>query len=197
MDRDKEYHLNQQARMDIKWWYDFIPQFDGTAVMWLIDVEEMDSEMAVDACMRGTGGISPKNYFHAPFPNCFAEQGLKITHLELWSVIVAVKVWSEQFKGKYIKIKTDNEAVATIINTGRSYDLYLQKQLRELCWCMVKAQCRIKAIHLAGKLNRVPDLLSRWGEGLQPRKDFWERNKIMKLKETVIPEKVFQFSNRW
>ena len=48
----------------------------------------MDSELAVDACMDGAGGISQTHYFHVKFPQKFKEQELKITHLELWAVIV-------------------------------------------------------------------------------------------------------------
>ena len=46
MDRGKEYLLNQQARKDIMWWYLFLPQFKGTAVLWMIDVYDPDTKMA-------------------------------------------------------------------------------------------------------------------------------------------------------
>ena len=76
----------------------------------------------MDACMVGAGGFCEAlgQYFRLRFPNSFAQQDLKITHLELWAVIVGVKLWYKQMFGKVIRVHTDNEAVAIIINTGRS-----------------------------------------------------------------------------
>ena len=92
MNRTFRYKLDQQARKDIQWWYEFLPDFDGECIMWLLEKSEVDSELAVDACMEGAGGITQMHYFHVKFPQKFKEQDLKITHLELWVVIVAVKV---------------------------------------------------------------------------------------------------------
>ena len=63
--------------------------------------------------------------------------------------------------GKVLKVRSDNEAVATIINSGHSQDSYLQKQLHELVWWLAKFHFKIKSVHLSGNLNRLPDLLSR------------------------------------
>ena len=46
------YRLTDQARKDIQWWYEFIPDFQGSSIMWLLDVFEVDSELAVDACLK-------------------------------------------------------------------------------------------------------------------------------------------------
>ena len=76
--------------------------------------------------------------------------------------------------GKIIRVRTDNEAVAHIVNTGRSKDLLLQKVLRELTWWLARYNFGIKAVHLSGKLNRMPDILSRWHEGQMIRDQFYQ-----------------------
>ena len=101
--------------------------------------------------------ISPKNILQGkPEP--------KIVHLEMWAIIVAVRIWGSELAGKIIRIKTDNEAVAHIINTGRSRDNYLQTQLRELVWWLSKYQFRIIGVFIPGKTNKLPDILSRWSD---------------------------------
>ena len=107
-----------------------LPQFSGKCVMWLLDISEIDSELAVDACLKGAGGMAGNHYFHTGFPHEFHRQGLRIPHLEMWVIIIAVKLWSSKYRGKIIKVCTDNEAVAVIVNNGRSNDPYLQSQLR-------------------------------------------------------------------
>ena len=118
MNRCKYYTLSECVRSDIWWWYLFLPNFGGTSVMWLTDSVELDSEMAVDACLIGAGGVSKKEYFRVAFPVHPRESHIKITHLELWAVIVGIRVWGNRLTGKIFHIKSDNEAVATIINTG-------------------------------------------------------------------------------
>ena len=68
-------------------------------------------------------------------------------------------------------VHVDNEAVAMVINTGASRDTELQKALREIALIAAKHQFVIKARHISGISNRIPDWLSRWQEP-QARKAF-------------------------
>ena len=164
MSRGKFYYVNNELRKDIKWWYTFLPGYTGTSILWLLDCVEVDSEMVMDACMQQAGAISDKEIFSVKFPNR-VKKGAHITHLELWAVILSIKCWGDHFRGKILRIKTDNEAVAQIINTGRSQDLKLQELLRELLWWLTVFQCKVKGAHLPGKINKMSDMLSRWHEG--------------------------------
>lgn len=53
-------------------------------------------------------------------------------------------------------------AVVAIINEGRSRDCFLQSCLRELCFVAVTAEFEVRAVHIPGRQNVLPDLLSRW-----------------------------------
>ena len=196
MCRGKYYKINQELRKDIKWWYLFLPGFNGTCIMWLLDVAEVDSEFAVDACMVGSGGISAQEYFRTEFPREFRNQEHKITHLELWSVIIAVRIWGSQMTGKIIRVRSDNEAVACIINTGHSQDLLLQKMLRELTWWLSIYQFKIKSVHLSGALNRLPDILSHWHEGPGVRNEFYRRGGD-KMSRKIVHKDFFKYTHDW
>ena len=132
MKRDTQYVLTPEVRKDIMWWYLMVPKFDGTAIMWLIDEETIDQEMATDSCLIGAGGVHGQEYYRVQFRAHLQERGYQIAHWELLAIILDVRLWGEQLMGKFIRMYTDNEAVSIIINTGRSRDLKLQKQLREL-----------------------------------------------------------------
>ena len=141
--------------------------------------------------------MSGDMFFTTPFPNRFTDIKLKITHLELWAVIIAVRLWGPHLKGKIIKVRTDNEVVSVIVNTGGSTDEYLQQQLRELTWWLTQYQFKIKTVYLPGKLNRLPDLLSRWGEGTHIHREFWEKTKDRNMKHMPVNKRWFEFSCRW
>ena len=68
MKRGKLYNLSAEARRDIKWWYLFVPQFDGTSVLWLLDVYEVDAEFATDACLLTMGAVRKDQYIRERFP---------------------------------------------------------------------------------------------------------------------------------
>ena len=100
MQRGKYYHLNDQAKKDIKWWYLFLPGFEGTSIMWLVEKEDVDGEIATDACLSGAGGISHNQYYRKQFPK-WVKQNTQIAHLEMWAIIIAVKLWGKDMKGLY------------------------------------------------------------------------------------------------
>ena len=175
---DLHYLVTDQMKKDLKWWYLFLPGFQGMSIMWLIDVVEVDAEIATDSCMVGAGGCSHDEFYRVKFPTHVLTEETKIAHLELWAVLLAVRIWGATMTGKVIRVKTNNEAVAHIINMGRSQDLLLQKLLRERTWWLAIFQFCIKSVHLMGKLNRKPDLLSRWHEGPHVREQFEQQEVI-------------------
>ena len=197
MRRDRYYKISEEMRKDIKWWYLFIPSFEGTCILWLTDVMEVDSELAVDACLKGAGGVRQEEYYRVIFPqDMIRKHQYKITHLELWAVIIAVRIWGRELTGKIIRVKTDNIAVKHLVNSGRSQDLRLQKLLRELVWWLSKYQFKVKCVHLMGITNKMPDLLSRWAEGHQVQSEFIDRGGH-KLKRRIVQNEWFQCTHEW
>ena len=197
MQRNKWYHVTDEMRRDIKWWYLFLPDFQGCSIMWLIDVFQVDGEFAVNSCLKGAGGVRGDQYFKLKYPRWFlGKHDYKITHLELWAIIIAMRIWGEQVTGKVFRVKMDNEAVAQIVNSGRSQDLLLQKLLRELLWWTSKYECKIKSVHLSGQVNCMPDLLSRWHEGRAIADEFWSRGGESMCECRVRPE-YLQFTHEW
>ena len=123
-------------------------------------------------------------YFRGRFPSNLKCKN--IAYLEILAVMAALKIWATQLKGEYFWIHVDNEAVATVINTGASRDAHLQDMLREIALLAAKFQFVIKAKHILGVENRIPDWLSRWGEP-QARKQFHMFARDSSLKQIKVP----------
>ena len=90
----------------------------------------------------------------------------------------------------------DNEAVATILNTGASREPLLQNILREIAFITATNQFVIRARHIAGVTNRVPDWLSRW-HTQEARRAFHEHAAERSLKRIIIKEDALQLSHKW
>ena len=169
MDRKQEYSVLLEARKDIAWWGRCAQEYNGISLVWLHKEPEVDRVITTDTCLTGYGGTMKGSYFRGRFPNHI--RGKNIAILEILAVMVGLKVWGHQLTGQYFWVHVDNEAVATVINTGASRDTELQKALREIALIAAKHQFVIKARHISGISNRIPDWLSRWQEP-QARKAF-------------------------
>ena len=155
----------------------------------------MDQVIATDASKKGFGGISGQEYFRGRFPQQWESRN--IAELEMRAVIVALKIWGpNKLSGQYFWIHVDNEAVATVINMGAARDMVLQDSLREIAMLAAKHQFIIKAKHISGISNRIPDWLSRWHEQ-GSRKLFSKFAKEKSLKRCKLPQGSLQFSNEW
>ena len=155
-----------------------------------------DKVIATDACLTGYGGTMGNQYFRGRFPAQY--QNKNIATLEMWAVMAALRLWGQELTGKYFWIHVDNEAVASIINTGRSKDNKLQNTLCEIVLLAARHQFVIKARHMyiAGVDNRVPDWLSRW-DNMEARKKFrqFAQDKGMQYKRTN--NTILQHEHTW
>ena len=80
------------------------------------------------------------------------------------AVLMAVETTKDKLTGKYFWKHIDNEAISTVLNTGASRDIVLQEALRHILMTAAKMEFMIKAKHIRGIDNRVPDRISRWHE---------------------------------
>lgn len=169
--RGRQYTMPLQAKKDIEWWRKALEKFPGTSLMWFESFEIPDAIIATDSSLQGAGGVCGKQFYRIKYPLTFA-QGCSIVHLELWALIIGIKIWLEQLKNKKVVVHCDNQAVAQLINSGRARDQILQQGLREVCYLAAVGEFEILAQFIPGVDNRLPDFLSRWSMGNQFRTAF-------------------------
>ena len=85
-----------------------------------------------------------------------------IAQLEMINILVALKVWHRSWSCQKVLIKCDNSAVVSVLNNGRACDQILVKNARNIFMWASAFNIELKVVHVAGKLNPVADLLSRW-----------------------------------
>ena len=194
LERTSRHRIPLEAHKDLTWWRRFLPQYNGISMIWLLNHPEPDTLIATDACPEGYGGVYGNQYFRGRFPQHM--KTLNIAILELKAVLVAIKLWGASLAGKYFWINVDNQAVATILNTGASREIMLQDTLREIALIAAQHQFVIRAKHIAGVDNRVPDWLSRWHQG-DARKQFREHAKEKSLKPIRVEQHMLANSHPW
>ena len=156
-----KFRVNQEVSKDLMWWKRFLLHFNGVTFIPDVLWSEPDGVFSTDACLSGGGGWYNKQFFRFKFPQWVLGQDFHINILELMVVVIAVKIWGQDFSSKRIQIYCDNTATVATVNSGRTRDKHMLGLLRELAFHCAKVNCVVKAVHLPGCDNRLADLLSR------------------------------------
>ena len=174
----------------------FVEKYNGVSFIPSAIWTEPDVTFATDSCLVGCGGICSGEYFHIGFPKKIRDQGLPIHSLEMLAVLLAVRIWGAHLQTLKIQIYCDNEAAVRVINSGKTKDSFLGSCIRELWLEVSKYGFQLRAVHLPGEQNRVPDWLSRWDCGQSYRDLFYQfiGGEPEKYTKIFIDEKMLNFS---
>ena len=105
-------------------------------------------------------------------------QDVNIAYTEMLNILVALKVWHNQWSGHKVLVKCDNQAVVSVLTTGKTCDNTLAKYARNVFLWLSAFNINIVVVHVPGKLNPVVDLLSKWNITV---------NNVYKLQQLVHP----------
>ena len=114
----------------------------------------------MDASLEGLGAYFNDQIYAIPL--CKGFNQFHIVQLEILNVLVAIRVWANQWKGKTIMIACDNQAVVLVINTGKTKDMILAAIAHNIAMEVALADINLRLIHIPGKNNIVSDSLSRY-----------------------------------
>ena len=92
---------------------------------------EPDEICSSDSSLQGCGGFWQGKYFHTAFPQNFQNDHFQITILEMFAVIICLKLWGYNFKGKKIQMSCHNQSICQVVNSGKAKDEVLQDCLKE------------------------------------------------------------------
>ena len=192
-----KFTLSSEFRKDLSWWSAFLVEFNGVCLLSDSNWSEPDAEFATDACLTGCGGVNAFFYFGRPFPSSILSANLHISALELLTVLIAVRLWCKYYTGLRIKIHCDNSASVTVLNSGKTKDPFMLKCVREIAFLCANSNLEIKAVHIPGVDNRLPDLLSRAHTKAKYAIEFDQLNVNLNLQFVDVPDELFIINDSW
>ena len=90
-----------------------------------------------------------------------------IVHLEMVNIFLALKVFTHFWQKSRILIRCENQAVVTVLNTGKTRDPYLAACARHVWYLASVHDIKLQYAHIRGEHNKIADFLSRWGRSAQ------------------------------
>lgn len=172
MKRNKFYIISPEVRADLRWWWNFLPYFKATYILWPEEFKLPGEILQTDSSKKAIGVVCRKNYFSARFPEWMQAEQRNIADLEFLAILVSLKKWTKILAGKSIVLRCDNMSMVEVINSGKAKNRFLQHGLRELAMICCLNSIKIRCQHILGKFNYLPDLLSRWFHSAEYRRKF-------------------------
>ena len=155
----KKIHLSSEFFKDLQWFKKFLPQFNGTTIYKKPIIAEADA-LHLDACLTGIGGIWHDRVYSSPAP-VIPGFDLKIVHLEMINVLVALRIWGRFWQHSQVKIYCDNLAVVQVVASSKTKDSFLGACIRNLWLVAAHFDILLQIQHIRGEHNIRADLLSR------------------------------------
>lgn len=188
--------LSRDIQNDIQWWMEFIERQNGIPMESLMVNKKWEPPGSVwssDSSSTGLGGWSEKTaqFFHHTLDE--NNRALDINSLECLALMLCLKKWSPQCRGKKILIYCDNTTTVAVVNSGAAKTKFLQACLREIHHVCAQNSAEIKAVWLKSTENTIADVLSRWDQHPKYQKQFAELTENYNTRETRIDVTDLQF----
>ena len=149
--------LTPEFIQDLAWFLKFAPKFNGSSYF---NNAHVHAKIELDASLEGLGAYFKDQIYTIPLARGYNH--FHIVQLEMLNVLVAVRVWANEWRGKTIVIACDNQAVVSVINTGKTKDVVLATIARNIAMEVALADINLRLIHILGKNNIIADSLSRY-----------------------------------
>ena len=153
--------MSELIKQDVNWFLKFVKVFNGTATYMHTRLYSTDL-VELDACLTGLGGRFNEYVYTYQFKDNEIPLMFTIIHLEMWNVLLVLRLWGHVWRNKQIIIKYDNEAIVSVVNTGVTKDNGLGAIVRNIWLETALRDIKLKLIHVKGKNNQWADLLSNW-----------------------------------
>ena len=199
------HHIDMDAEMkdDLRTWLEFLSHpgiFSRGFADFDLNLTSVDIDMYTDATANetlGCGGYSETNWFILQWDEKFIINFRpSINYLELYAVTIAIFNWINKYQNKRITLFCDNMSVVHMINNSSSNCKNCMVLLRLIILKGMINNVKITAKHVAGKLNKFSDLLSRMKYGEFRKQARLERKQFDKL-PTKVPEELWPMSKLW
>ena len=185
---NKSIMLSDEVKKDIRWWHEFLVDYNGVSLIPSQVWSSPDMEISTDSCLTGCGAVSKNHFMHFEIPENIKSEGRYINQFELYAVLIAVREWREEIANLNVLLYCDNKTTVQVLQSGRVSCPFMQKCLREIRFHSAKFNFRVRAVYLNTSDNRVADCLSRWHLSSNYSKTFIDLTQNLKLTETSVKD---------
>ena len=160
----RPYHhvrITNQVKQDLLVWKTFLQGFNRKS--FFLDFKFLSQQvlrMFTDASTTiGYGGYFRSHWFSGCWSDACSK--LNIAVLEIYPILVALRLFAPSLRNKCIVLMSDNMAVVHVLNSFTSKDPHIMTILRHIVLVCMSHNIFIRSQHYPGHKNVIANLLSR------------------------------------
>ena len=161
---DRMHHhitLNKEARADIDWWIEFLPQWIASSMIPPSRaIRSTDLRLYSDASDEGFGATYGNAWIQGAWDT--NQKNLSIDYRELYAIVAATFTWGHTWGGKRILFLTDNEPITKVWDKTSSPSVSIMSLIRPLYLFAACNGFSVSFKHIYGIYNDAADALSRF-----------------------------------
>ena len=123
--------MSTEVLKDINWFCQLVQKFNGTCQYMYTPVACVET-IELDACSTGFGARYKDFVYQYQFRQGEITNSSSITHIEMWNVLVALRMWGHMWAKKSVVIRCDNQAVVSVVNTSVTKNHILATMCRNI-----------------------------------------------------------------
>ena len=153
--------LTQEVKKDLRIWHQFLAGFN-CQLFFLEEAWHMSPALhfySNAAKSQGYGIIFGTSWAFGEWPAYWKTKD--ISFLELFPIVLGLRMWCDHLKNQHVIFVSDNESVVHVINKRTAKDKELLSLLPQLVLTCLRYNILFKARHLAGNKNILADSLSQ------------------------------------
>ena len=155
--------LSAATLSEIDWFRSLMPLYNGISLLYH---PPGGSAIAVDldACLSGVGCRSADRYYMEELPPFIKDLHLSSTHLEMFNILVAARLFSPQWSGHTINLGCDNSASVAVLQSGKARDPLLTGCAKQIWLFATTNDFHLAPFHRSGEEMQALgiDALSRY-----------------------------------
>ena len=141
----KDIVLTTEFFKDLRWFNTFLQVYNGVT---MYQVTPLFEDIHLDASLTGLGGQFKNYVYSIAIPRDY--MGYNIAHLEMLNVVVALKVWGQQWANKCVRLYCDNQAVVEVLSSGKARDQILAMCTRNVWLLTATYNIDLLVSHIQG-----------------------------------------------
>lgn len=148
-------YLNNSVKSDLLWWKTSVQQWNGTVLI----PSPVQAQIFTDASHIAWGGVMDNCYAQGFWPPSISHKSSNIR--ELLTVRLVLESFIDRVADKHIQIVSDNITTVAYLNHLGGPCMELNKIASGIWELALEHNVLLSAKHIQGKLNCMPDKLSR------------------------------------
>lgn len=178
--------INKEAQLDLEMWGQFLKYHNGKTLITKSAVNSEVINLHTDASKRACAAVFKNNWFVIEFTDKF--KSYNIAFLELYPIVIAMHIFGLQMANTYVIFHCDNKAITQIINKQSSKDAKIMVLVRKLVMICMQYNITFKSLHVPGKLNILPDKLSRFQVSPQLLREYGMERVPVAVPDHLLPQ---------